>query len=124
MPASREDVLSAVASASPGGDHAAIQRILDTYGSRAYDRERERVQRAIVALSAGSEDRLRDFVDVAMTDYRDVLGGQATVPPLQAEGEKLRQAALDLIVRHKDKYALRCRQPSNAHLRSPLTAHP
>ena len=103
MPALREDVLSAVCCAFPGGDHVALQRILDTYGSREYDRERERVQLAIVALSAGSEERLRYFVDVAMTDYRDVLAWQATAPLPQAEGEKLRQAALGLIARWKDK---------------------
>ena len=103
MPASREDVLTAVASAFPGGNHVAIQSILDTYGSREYDRERERVQLAIVALSAGSEEKLRYFVDVAMTDYRDVLAWHTTSPHSEAEGEKLRQAALDLIARWKDK---------------------
>ena len=103
MSALREDVLTAVASAFPGRDHAAIQRILDTYGSREYDRERERVQLAIISLSAGSEEKLRYFVDVAMTDYRDVLAWHTTGPLSEAEGEKLRQSALDLIARCKDK---------------------
>ena len=103
MPASREVVLTAVASAFPGRDHAAIQRILDTYGSREYNRERERVQLAIIALSAGSEEMLRYLVDVAMTDYRDVLAWHSTGPLSESEGEKFRQAALDLIARCTEK---------------------
>ena len=103
MPASREVVLTAVASAFPGRDHAAILRILDTYGSSEYDREQERVQLAIIALSAGSEEKLRYFVDVAVTDYRDVLAWHTTGPLSESEGEKLRQTALDLIARCKDK---------------------
>jgi hypothetical protein len=46
---------------------------LDTYGVEAYERERDRVQLAILKLSAGNEDRLRENVASAKGDYRDVL---------------------------------------------------
>lgn len=47
--------------------------LLDSYGVESYERERERVQLAILRLSEGSEEKLREFVAVAKRDYRDVL---------------------------------------------------
>ena len=47
--------------------------LLDTYGVESYERERKRVQLAILKLSAGNEEKLREFVAVAKRDYRDVL---------------------------------------------------
>ena len=44
--------------------------VLDEYG---VERERERVQRAIVHLSKGDYGRLQHFTRVAKWDYRDVL---------------------------------------------------
>ncbi len=46
---------------------------LDMYGVEPYERERERVQLAILKLSAGNEEKVREFVAVAKRDYRDVL---------------------------------------------------
>jgi hypothetical protein len=48
-------------------------RVLDGYGVESYERERERVQLAILKLSEGNEEKLREFVAVAKRDYRDVL---------------------------------------------------
>lgn len=73
MPHSREDVIAAVGSAFPRADESAIIALLDTYGSEAHERERERVQLAIINLSEGDEDKLRYFLSVAKQDYRDVL---------------------------------------------------
>ena len=47
--------------------------LLDRYGVESYERERERVQLAILKLSEGNEKKLREFVAVAKRDYRDVL---------------------------------------------------
>ena len=47
--------------------------LLETYGVESYERERERVQLAILKLSDGSEEKLRNLVAVAKRDYRDVL---------------------------------------------------
>ena len=54
-----------------------VLAILSDYGVEEHEPEpgpeRERVRRAIVSLSGGDLDRLRHFVAVAKTDYRDVL---------------------------------------------------
>ncbi len=73
MPHTRASVVAAVCAAFPRADPSAILAILDEYGFEAYQRERERVQLAIVNLSEGDETKLRYFVDVAKQDYRDVL---------------------------------------------------
>ena len=48
-------------------------KLLDIYGVESYERERERVQLAILKLSEGNEEKLGEFVAVAKRDYRDVL---------------------------------------------------
>lgn len=50
-----------------------VLELLDSYGVEPYERERERVQVAILKLSAGSEAKVREYVAVAKRDYRDVL---------------------------------------------------
>jgi len=70
---SREDVEAAARSAFPASDAQTILSILDEYGVQDWERERERVQLAILKLSAGEESRLRYFTGVAKQDYRDVL---------------------------------------------------
>ena len=52
---------------------ARVRKLLDSYGIEPYERERERVQVAILKLSAGSEEKVREYVAVAKRDYRDVL---------------------------------------------------
>jgi len=52
---------------------ARVLELLDSYGVEPYERERERVQVAILKLSTGSEAKVREYVAVAKRDYRDVL---------------------------------------------------
>ena len=73
MPHSRAGVVAAVRASFPGADPDAILAVLDEYGVEPYQRERDRVQLAIVNLSEGDEAKLRYFVEVAKQDYRDVL---------------------------------------------------
>src|SRR5438309_3024073 len=73
MPHSRDEVVAVVQRAFPESAHARVLELLDTYGVESYERERERVQLAILKLSGGDEERLREFVAVAKRDYRDVL---------------------------------------------------
>ena len=73
MAHSRDEVVAAVEVAFPEGSRARVLELLDTYGVEAYERERERVQLAILKLSAGNEEKLHEFVAVAKRDYRDVL---------------------------------------------------
>jgi hypothetical protein len=47
--------------------------ILSRYGTEAYEREPERVLLAVLDLAKGNKDAVRDYVDSAKRDYRDVL---------------------------------------------------
>jgi hypothetical protein len=73
MPHSRDEVLASVHAAFPKETWARVLELLDSYGGESYERERERVQLAILKLSEGNEEKLREFVAVAKRDYRDVL---------------------------------------------------
>ena len=73
MPHSRDEVVAVARKTFPEGAHARVLELLDTYGVESYERERERVQLAILKLSDGNDDKLREFVAVAKRDYRDVL---------------------------------------------------
>jgi hypothetical protein len=73
MPPTRNEVVAAVQETFPESAHARVLELLDSYGVESYERERERVQLAILKLSERNEEKLRDFVAVAKRDYRDVL---------------------------------------------------
>src|SRR5437870_7021892 len=73
MPHSRDEVVAVVQQTFPEGAHTRVLELLDGYGIESYERERERVQLAILKLSGGSEEKLREFIAVAKRDYRDVL---------------------------------------------------
>jgi hypothetical protein len=70
---SRDDVVESVQGTFPKSSWARVVELLDSYGVEPYERERERVQLATLKLSAGSEEKLREYVTVAKRDYRDVL---------------------------------------------------
>lgn len=93
----RDDVLLAAQAAFPGGDLAELAAILGLYGTEPYERERERVQLAIIALSGGDRDKLRQLVRDAKRDYRDVLAWQQLGPMPAAEGKKMQDEARSLI---------------------------
>jgi hypothetical protein len=73
MAHTRDEVVAAVEAFFPESSWARVLELLDTYGVESYERERERVQLAILKLSAGNEEKLREFIAVAKRDYRDVL---------------------------------------------------
>src|SRR5712691_5484303 len=73
MTHSREEVIASVQAAFPESTWARVLELLDSYGVESYEREPERVQLAILKLSEGNEEKLREFVAVAKRDYRDVL---------------------------------------------------
>lgn len=73
MAHSRDDVVAVVEKIFPESSRARVRELLDGYGVESYERERERVQLAILKLSEGNEEKLREFVAVAKRDYRDVL---------------------------------------------------
>ncbi|HET9857847.1 MAG TPA: hypothetical protein VFP99_08430 [Chthoniobacterales bacterium] len=73
MAHSRDEVVAVVEKTFPESSRARVLELLDAYGDESYERERERVQLAILKLSEGNEEKLREFVAVAKRDYRDVL---------------------------------------------------
>jgi hypothetical protein len=73
MAHSPDEVVAVVKAAFPESSRARVLELLDTYGVESYERERERVQLAVLKLSNGSEEKLGEFVAVAKRDYRDVI---------------------------------------------------
>lgn len=51
----------------------AIAAELDRYGLEAYERETHRVRLAILKLGGASLERVKEWTDIAKTDYRDAL---------------------------------------------------
>src|SRR5947208_1524160 len=73
MAPSRDEVVAVVQKTFPDTSNSRVIELLDSYGVESYERERERVQLAILKLSEGNEEKLREFVAIAKRDYRDVL---------------------------------------------------
>jgi hypothetical protein len=68
-----DEVVAVVKISFPESAHTRVLELLDGYGVEPYERERERVQLAILKLSEGNEEKLQEFVAGAKRDYRDVL---------------------------------------------------
>ena len=85
---SRADVEAAVRATFPHSDAAAILSVIDLYGTEPHEREKERVQLAIVALSGGREEKLIEFVQVAKIDYRDILSWAESGALSESEGQE------------------------------------
>src|SRR5256885_4306066 len=73
MAHTRDQVLAVIQKTFPERSWGQVLVLLDAYGVESHERERERVQLAILKLSEGNEEKLREFVAVAKRDYRDVL---------------------------------------------------
>ena len=73
MARSRDEVVAAIQATFLKSSRARVIELLDTYGVESHEREREGVQLAILKLSEGNEEKLREFVAIAKRDYRDVL---------------------------------------------------
>lgn len=69
----REDVIAKVMHDFPDADPSIVLAIIDQYGVESHERERERVQRAILDLSDGDLARAESYTINAKCDYRDVL---------------------------------------------------
>ena len=67
------DVVAPAKARFPEESWARVLALLETYGVESYERERERVQLAILKLCAGDEQKLQEYVRVAKEDYRDTL---------------------------------------------------
>lgn len=54
---------------------AQVEKELGRYGTESYERERVRVQVAILKVAGPAIPRIREWTDIAKRDYRDVLAG-------------------------------------------------
>ena len=97
MTHTRDDVLAAAAAAFQASELATILAELDLYSIEPHEAERERVQLAIIELSGGSRDKMLQYVQIAKTDYRDILAWKQLGPLQEAEGKKLQIEARALI---------------------------
>ncbi len=97
MEHARHDVEAAVSAAFPHDRAASVLAALDLYGTEPHEREQDRVQLAILALCQGDEARLRNLVQSAKTDYRDVLSWVESGPLSEAEGQKQQALARRLL---------------------------
>jgi hypothetical protein len=57
----------------PLEDFATVMALLDEYGTKSYETEKDRVQLAVLKNAAGSVDELLIQIQTAKMDYRDVL---------------------------------------------------
>jgi len=96
MAHTRDDVLALVRATFPDARWQGVLDLLDTYGVESFERERERVQLAVVRLSEGSEPRLREFLAVAKRDYRDVLFWAEYPEDARIDTPEKRQAVREL----------------------------
>ena len=68
-----ENLLREIQQHFPNQALTTITDALNLYGVEPFERERERVQLAILKLSKGDLDQLWYYLDRAKQDYRDVL---------------------------------------------------
>jgi hypothetical protein len=92
----REAVEARVARDYPDMDPEVVLAILDRYGLKGFQRERERVHLAILKLSEGDIRALIGYTKAAESDYRDVLWWASDNPPRKLSAEEVRQEVRDL----------------------------
>jgi len=66
-------VLAAIRASFPESRWRHVESLLNAYGTEPHEREHERVQLAILKISEGNEQKIREHVATAKNDYRDVL---------------------------------------------------
>ncbi len=97
MTFTRHDVEVAVSAAFSAGDRNTVLDLLDQYGIEPHEHEKERVQLAIMELSEGRQDKVRELVQAAKVDYRDVLAWKQLGPMSPSDGAKAEADARALI---------------------------
>lgn len=69
----RDKVIQAVKIVFSNFKSEDVLDLLDLYGKEAHEYEKERVQLAILKISKGDMLKLRENINLAKIDYRDVL---------------------------------------------------
>ena len=89
------EVIAAIRTQFSSAEQPLVLELLQRYGDAPHEREQDRVCLALLELSQGDVGKLREALDVAKTDYRDVLvwAGERTNPVSPAR-RWLRQAVI------------------------------
>ena len=89
----------------PEIDPGEILNLIDQYGTEEHEKEIKRVQLAILKLSGGERSHLPKLVDIAKTDYRDVLAYAEYPEEIRASIEEMRKMSIDEVaaMRHRDR---------------------
>lgn len=69
----RNNVIKAVEIVFPAFRREIVLDLLNIYGRENHEYEKERVQLAIIKISKGDIQKLKEYVELAKIDYRDVL---------------------------------------------------
>ncbi|MBF0489645.1 MAG: hypothetical protein HQL15_03380 [Candidatus Omnitrophica bacterium] len=69
----KDDVIIAVSKIFPNESKDCILDLLNSYGIKDYEYEKERVHLSILKLSMGDTNKLLQYIQAAKGDYRDVL---------------------------------------------------
>lgn len=77
--------------------------ILDLYGKESHVRELERVQIAILKLSGGDLENLRAYVEIAKSDYRDVLASAEFPEEMRKNAWKMSDKEVVKRIRERDR---------------------
>jgi hypothetical protein len=104
-PPSRELVLKKVQDCFHNSESAAEAIvIIDSYGAKAWHRERERVQLAVLMQCRGNLEQLRQLVALAGRDYRDALVGAEYPEECQASSKASPDEMAAIRRRDRDQY--------------------
>jgi hypothetical protein len=99
----RNLVLAKVRQCFPREDPEKVMTLLDLYGKESYEQERERVQIAIIKLSQGDLDKLRENVKAAKNDFRDVLAYVEYPEEMKKETWKMKDQEEASRIRERDR---------------------
>jgi len=89
----RSDVERVIRRDYPPEQFDSVLSLLDEYGVKDYQKGKDRVQLAALKLASGSLDKLRRAIDLAKTDYRDVLV-PSEFPRYSAEGFQIQKLSI------------------------------
>jgi len=100
---SRELVQRLIRRLFSGVPEATVLELLDQYGAESYERDRDRVQIAILKLIGGDLKRLAETVALAKADYRDALAAAEYPLEFRASGRFEPPAAEMDRIRQEDR---------------------
>ena len=75
----------------PEIDPKEILNLINQYGTEEHEKEIKRVQLAILKLSGGDRSHLPRLVEIAKTDYRDILAYAEYPEEIRASVQEMRE---------------------------------